>query len=350
LELSNELVWYYQCYLYDYNKLSSLLQDQALYFKHIAATERWFPNYFRVVYHGDGFPEDLRGKEFVCRGVKLEPVMDFVNFIKKKWPEAKIQMSSDEPTADARAANNQIIGVTTLTRPSLDKRNELLKEQKQSATNVLPIPFQRAASVALNNQHVPLNVRTYRENAHSLGVFEYAKGVQKSTEKKPKNEFKDLWVLKTYIFTKESYPCTRRRIEVVARKEELISPIQHALSTIAAKNVELLEKVDKVKTAPPGPVDVGPLSMNLNGIIDAAVNGGTKLYIEAFITDEYLSANPSDVHQQSLLKEALRDQIRLLEGALEIFGRRCDEKLRALHEHLCKFYAQMKDTMAPILK
>lgn len=350
LELSNELAWYYQCYLYDYHKLCSLLQDQAQYFKQIASTERWYPNYFRVVYHGDGFPEDLREKEFVCRGVKLEPVMDFVNFIKKKWPEAKIQMSSDEPTAEARAANNQIIGVTTLSRPSLQKRSELLKDRKTVVNNTLPVPFQSVANAALANQYVPLNVRTYRENAHSLGVFEYAKGVQKSTEKKPKNEFRDLWVLKTYVFTKETYPCTRRRMEVVARKEEMISPIQNALATIVAKNVELLEKVDKVKTAPPGPVDVGPLSMNLNGIIDAAVNGGTKLYIEAFLTEDYLAANPSDGQQQTLLKDALRDQIKMLEGALEVFGRRCDDKLKALHEHLCKFYAQMKEYMGPFLK
>jgi hypothetical protein len=46
----------------------------------------------------------------------------------------------------------------------------------------------------------------------------------------------------------------------------------------------------QVSKAPPGPVDVGPLSMALNGTIDAAVNGGTQKYIEAFLTAEFAQA------------------------------------------------------------
>jgi hypothetical protein len=45
-----------------------------------------------------------------------------------------------------------------------------------------------------------------------------------------------------------------------------------------------------------GAVDVGPLSMALNGTIDAAVNGGTQKYIEAFLTDEFKNLNADDEH------------------------------------------------------
>jgi len=280
--------------------------------------------------------------------------MDFVNFLRKKWPDAKIQMSSDEPTAEQRAAakpSNQLIGVTTLSRPPVAKRVELFTERKMPMTNLLPVPFTRTASVPLNNAYVPVNVRTYRENAHYLGVFEYAKGIHKQKgSMKPKNEFSDLWVQKTYIFTKETFPCTRRRVEVVARKEEMITPISNAIATLLAKNTELLDKVDKVKTSPPGPVDVGPLSMNLQGTIDAAVNGGTKLYVEAFLCDEYTQAFPSEASLQQQLKDAIREQIKILEGALEVFGKRCDEKLKGLYAHLSGFFSQMKDNMAPALK
>ena len=48
-------------------------------------------------------------------------------------------------------------------------------------------------------------------------VFSYSKAVQKSTEKKPANEFKTLWVTKTYIFTKDAFPTNRRRCEVRGR-------------------------------------------------------------------------------------------------------------------------------------
>ncbi len=36
----------------------------------------------------------------------------------------------------------------------------------------------------------------------------------------------------------------------------------------------------------------------LNGIIDAAVNGGTKLYIEAFLHESYLTEFPADANKQ----------------------------------------------------
>ena len=38
--------------------------------------------------------------------------------------------------------------------------------------------------------------------------------------------------------------------------------------------------------------------MNLNGIIDAAVNGGTKLYLEAFLCEDYIASHPDDKHVQ----------------------------------------------------
>jgi hypothetical protein len=59
--------------------------------------------------------------------------------------------------------------------------------------------------------------------------------------------------------------------------------------------VELVDKVASMDKVPRDQknVDVGPLSMNLNGILDAAVNGGTQKYIEAFIpviTEEDVAA------------------------------------------------------------
>ena len=90
---------------------------------------------------------------------------------------------------------------------------------------------------------------------------------------------------------------------------------------------------------------VGPLSMNLNGMIDAAVNGGTQKYIEAFLSPEFLVENahlgPLASQQQSELKQSIRDQISELRVGLDVFGRRCDEKLRGLFDHLNGFYSQM---------
>lgn len=143
---------------------------------------------------------------------------------------------------------------------------------------------------------------------------------------------------KSLIVTAEAFPSNRRRQEVVARRETLLSPIANAIATMRAKNAELRDKVATVASAPPGPVDVGPLSMNLNGMIDAAVNGGTQKYIEAFLSAQYLIENESEVElaqqQQSELKASIVEQIADLKVALDLFGVRCDEKLRGLYDHL----------------
>jgi hypothetical protein len=138
--------------------------------------------------------------------------------------------------------------------------------------------------------------------------------------------------------TAEAFPSNRRRQEVVGRRETVLSPISNAIATMRAKNAELRDKVATVASAPPGPVDVGPLSMNLNGMIDAAVNGGTQKYIEAFLSAQYLAENDDDLSlaraQQAELKASIVEQIADLKVALDLFGVRCDEKLRGLYDHL----------------
>ena len=67
---------------------------------------------------------------------------------------------------------------------------------------------------------------------------------------------------------------------MVSRKEVWISPIDGAVSTIVDKNKELHDKIENVLKSEDSKVDIGPLSMTLNGMIDAAVNGGISKYFE----------------------------------------------------------------------
>jgi len=188
----------------------------------------------------------------------------------------------------------------------------------------------------------PLTIQKYREN-NNLRVFSYSKAIQKSPDKKPANEHKHLWVTKTFIFCPEHFPSNRRRMEVVERREQTLSPIENALAMLLAKTQELIEKIDEVDNAPPGPVDVGPLSMILNGMIDAAVSGGTQKYIEAFLGPDFVIENPApeQLRLQNEVKATLREQVVILKRGLDVFGIRSDQKLKGLFDHLCTFYAEM---------
>jgi len=195
----------------------------------------------------------------------------------------------------------------------------------------------------------PLTVRKYQENSN-LRVFCFVKPTQKSTEAKPKNEFKHLWVTKTFIFTSESFPTTRRRVEVVDRKEIVLRPVQNAAATVLAKTRELGEQLDAVENANERNLNINPLSMLLNGMIDAAVNGGTQKYIEAFCTPEFLKEykDETSIRHQNELKQALRDQIAMLKRGMNFVVPR-SESLKGLFEHLSANYEKMVTQMTTLL-
>jgi hypothetical protein len=59
---------------------------------------------------------------------------------------------------------------------------------------------------------------------------------------------------------------------------------------VVDKNLELWEKVKQMEATEDGQADQS-MTMAINGVVDAAVNGGTKNY-EAFINGEYKVTNP----------------------------------------------------------
>ena len=72
---------------------------------------------------------------------------------------------------------------------------------------------------------------------------------------------------------------------------EEICPLQFAVETMEEKNNEMRSSLDQAYINPN--FNISMLGMKLNGVVDAAVQGGTKKYEEAFFTDNYLKANPT---------------------------------------------------------
>lgn len=338
IALADQLCDYYKFDTYDYDSLARTLRDIALYYERVLHQQRFYYSYFRVVYYGQ-FDEEIREKEFIYRGCKLEAVIDFCNRMKKKFPGAKLHMSSEAPPPEMLQSSPQIISITTLTceKDESEKRNSQVEKSRRKISMV-DEKFHGVAS-----RKPPPNVLKYKEN-NDLISFSYSKPIQKAKEKKPDNEFKHLWVLKTFVYAEESFPTNRRRVPVADRKEVLLSPVENAVRTILDKNEELHEKCNQVEISKDVSVDVGPLSMILNGMIDAAVNGGTWKYISAFLNDEFLQENaaePNAARLQKELKDALKEQQELLKKGLAVFGRRADPSLKGLLDHLQSSYAFM---------
>jgi hypothetical protein len=89
-------------------------------------------------------------------------------------------------------------------------------------------------------------------------------------------------------------------------------------------------------------LSVGQLTMKIQGVVDAAVNGGTGKYEEAFLVNEYLEKNPNDVDTVNRLKDLIADQIPILEVALSVHRMKVPSDLLPLHERLEECFTKMQ--------
>jgi dedicator of cytokinesis protein 1 len=89
-------------------------------------------------------------------------------------------------------------------------------------------------------------------------------------------------------------------------------------------------------------IALNQLTMKIQGVVDAAVNGGTTKYEEAFLVEDYLKLNPSDQVLVEKLKNLIADQIPILEVALLVHRAKVPSDLLPLHERLEECFLKMQ--------
>uniref|UniRef100_A0A7S1XP40 DOCKER domain-containing protein n=2 Tax=Phaeomonas parva TaxID=124430 RepID=A0A7S1XP40_9STRA len=98
--------------------------------------------------------------------------------------------------------------------------------------------------------------------------------------------------------------------------------------------------------------------MALQGVVDAAVNGGLANY-EVFFTGAYQETNP-EIHADIVenpekgrcrgeLFEALEQQLAITTEGLQVHARKCDEATRPLHDYMMEKFATLKSEMEKLL-
>lgn len=92
-------------------------------------------------------------------------------------------------------------------------------------------------------------------------------------------------------------------------------------------------------------LQVGPLTMKIQGIVDAAVNGGTAKYEVAFVADEYIMKNSGaeDTAFAEKLKDLIAEQIPIIEVALCLHKQKVSNDLMPLHERLESCFNKMQN-------
>ncbi|KAI0063692.1 hypothetical protein BV25DRAFT_405860 [Artomyces pyxidatus] len=330
IEICKELAFQHSEVTFNYGRLAEIMRHQAALLEHIVTEQRYYPDYFRVAFYGN-FPVAIRHKQFIVRfydnssalalliivvdaqyrGYEWEKFGAFCERMLAKHAGAQLLRTLGDPPVDIRFGSDQYIQCSAVT-----------PEPNQA----LPI---------FTNPDVPLAVRTYYEHS-AINLFSYSRAISKVD----RDGGEEIWIEKTYFTTEESFPTVLRRSEVVAWEVLEISPIDNALHDVEQKNKELSALNTRysglAKTAQV--VSTNPLSMTLNSVVDAPVNGGIASYRQVFLAPEYLARYPERAESIEKLRAAIDKQVGIIDSCLRLHGQMCPPEMLAFHETLEKFF------------
>ncbi|KAF1800044.1 hypothetical protein FB192DRAFT_1143520 [Mucor lusitanicus] len=344
VQLCKELAYEYENTLYDYVKLSDILQRQATFAENIVKKERCFTEYFRVGFYGRGFPASNRNRQYIYRGLEWEKMSSFVERMQNRHPNAQLLPS-------------KISNSMSITDDQLKELDSALDGQYLQITPVTPIPDTDDIP-CLSNPNAPDSIKKYYA-FNNVSKFSFSKPVtRESTDKTggdndkqaPESDFLNLWTEKCDFECEDKFPTIVRRSKIVSSQTSVISPIENAVTAMENKNKELeslekkyaahLPKTGRRMSSLAPPVNINPFSMSLNGAVDAPVNGGVPLYKKAFLSKEYWDKNPEMRQWIYRLQNAIQDQVLIIKKCLETHNKLVSNEMRPFHTTLteCKFH------------
>uniref|UniRef100_I3KJ28 Dedicator of cytokinesis 4b n=1 Tax=Oreochromis niloticus TaxID=8128 RepID=I3KJ28_ORENI len=291
------------------------MMEASLYDK-IMDQQRLEPEFFRVGFYGKKFPFFLRNKEFVCRGHDYERLEAFQQRMLNEFPHAIAMQHVNQPDQTIYQADAQYLQIYAVT----------------------PIPDSQDV---LQRDGVPDNIKSFYKFNH-IWRFRYDRPFHKGTKDK-ENEFKSLWVERTTLTLIQSLPGISRWFEVEKRELVEVSPLENAIEVIENKNLQLRTLITQCQSRQMQ--NINPLTMCLNGVIDAAVNGGLARYQEAFFVKDYIMNHPEDGEKIGRLRELMFEQAHILEYGLAVHEKFVPQDMRPLHKKLVDQFHLMKSSL-----
>ncbi|KAB1264084.1 Dedicator of cytokinesis protein 3, partial [Camelus dromedarius] len=288
IPLCRELACQYES-LYDYQSLSWIRKMEASYYDNIMEQQRLEPEFFRVGFYGRKFPFFLRNKEYVCRGHDYERLEAFQQRMLSEFPQAVAMQHPNHPDDAILQCDAQYLQIYAVT----------------------PIPDYVDV---LQMDRVPDRVKSfYRVN--NVRKFRYDRPFHKGPKDK-ENEFKSLWIERTTLTLTHSLPGISRWFEVERRELVEVSPLENAIQVVENKNQELRALISQYQHKQVHG-NINLLSMCLNGVIDAAVNGGIARYQEVHVLGVGLAVHEKFVHPEMRpLHKKLIDQFQMMRASL----------------------------------
>lgn len=210
LEGYRELANQYETSHYDFVKLARTQRSMATIYETISKGEWQQLRYFRVVYQGQGFPSNLRERQFIYEAEPGERQAAFTDRMRQLHPAAQIVHKGGPDEVDAEADGQQL--------------------------RVSPVSIYRDLEHPIYQQ--PKVAQTTRDYVTGSRPYRFA---VTSKRHSPASDVAQEWVEKTLYTTADAFPTILRRSEIVAIDVIRLSPLQTAVERTSRKTSELVQ-------------------------------------------------------------------------------------------------------------
>lgn len=303
-----ELADQYEKSQFDFAKLARTQRSMAKLYENIARGEWQSPRYFRVFYHGIGFPSSLRGKEFIYEGEAGERQSAFTDRMRQIHPSAQVA-----PKGDQEDLEGQYLQITPVS-PYRD----------------LELPIYQQPKVA----------QSVRDFVSSSKPHVFA---MTSKRHSPSSGVQDQWIEKTLFSTAEDFPTIVRRSEIIAVDVIRLSPLQTSAERTTRKTSELASLERKIRDN--DETTFRSLTDAMLSSVDPASSGSVAQYRLLLPTPPESFDEDVEMPIPSPLEEALQiallDHVSMLKHCLSHY-------MQPNHAHTRAFLSDgLRETFAP---
>jgi dedicator of cytokinesis protein 3 len=252
-----ELADLYEHVTFDFSKLARTQRAMGYINESIAKEPRQTPRYFKVSYHGLGFPASIRDKQYIFEESPSERMATFTDRIQKQYPAVQVTQSRDVDDLEG-----QFVQVTS-------------------------VSAQRDFNHPVNSRvRVTASVRDHLLASHPIQFSATLKRQTAGTN------VKEHWVEKIVYTTAEAFPNILRQSEIVSAEVVRLSPIQTAIERTWRKTTELnvLEKRASIGDDP----NNSNLTATLLQLLDITSSSGSCLALYRQLLPEPPKELPDD--------------------------------------------------------
>lgn len=315
VDIYNEMLEAYIKVNFDLLGLSLCHSELGKIYGQLEHVDRLESTFFKIAFIGFGFPESIRGKEFVYEGLAYEHITSVHSRLNRLYPGSRIISNEDEAN---KLSNETPIGrflyIKTVTPKKESYGGKLSFMAKQYVDN-------KDLNTFINIRRLP-----------------GASGIT------------NLWTEEITYKTFMTFPTLMNRSEIKSTTVVKIPPIKNAIRSLLAKNEELLNLKflinqnlkDNISLESIASSSVfNSVSRILAGTVDSPVNGGAGQFKVFFTNDKTIDIGEDEEEYQNdckKLKECYNDLSKLLNKLLKLHGLIIPETLKLQHESLVELF------------